>query len=211
MFYGKRAVEAIGLFILFCKNAVGCLHNPYITYRRLSYSTADIGQVVYIFLLVVAYFIFASLARVGLRNPYILTIQFNMLFLATLFGFLGMVIFLYYMGRMMKGTGSLKTIVLLYSYSLIPTLVWFFVTSSMYILIPPPRTLSWTGKLFSVVFSAFTLSAFLWKIILYYLTLRFGMRLELVRIAFVSLVLAPLLVGFSVGMYKMGIFRIPFI
>lgn len=207
----KIVFDSLGLFIPFLKNAAGCIHNPYITYRKLATQKTDIRQTVYIFLFVIIYFLFASLTRMGIGNPYILTIQFNLLVLATLFGFLMTVLFIYYAGKIMKGTGDIQIILLLWSFTLIPTLVWFFVTSVVYIVLPPPRTLSLPGKLFSVIYSAFTISAFLWKIILSYLTLRFGMKLELIRITVISAVFAPLLLGFSVIMYKMGIFRVPFL
>lgn len=204
-------IEGITLFLRFSQNAVGCLHRPYITYRSLSSQQLHHGQIFFVYLLVVIYFWFATLTRTGGQNPYILTIQMNLLFTAAVLGFLGMILFLYYGGKLMGGTGSIKTILVLWSFTLIPTLVWFFITSFIYILLPPPRTFSFTGKIFAVAYSAFTLSVFLWKVILYYLTLRFGMKLELMRIALISIVLIPVLIGFSLFMYKIDIFRVPFI
>lgn len=197
--------------ILFCRNTVGCINNPYITYRRLAGEKTEWGSTIYILLLSVVYFFFASLVRTGLRNPFLLTIQFNTLFLGGLLGFLFFVLSLFLLGRLVGSTGSLKSLCILWAYSLLPTLMWFFTTSFLYILLPPPRTVSFLGKLYSVLFFSFSLALFLWKVILYYLTLRFGLRIDLPRIMFVSVAVALEVVGFSLIMYRLAIFRIPFL
>jgi len=65
--------------------------------------------------------------------------------------------------------------------------------------------------LFSAIFLVFSTVLFFWKVMLTYLTLRFGMRLDLGRIIVVFGVVGGIMLFYSIGMYKLGIFKIPFI
>lgn len=205
------SLTILKLSIIFCRNSVGCINNPYTTYRRLAKSANDTKQTIFILLMALGYFAFASLVRIGVRHPYLLTLKFNLLTLGAGLGFMSMVFFLFLVGKIFRREGKFETLFLLWSYSLLPTIVWFFATSVLYIFLPPPRTFSLLGKLYSVVYMAFSIALFFWKAILYYLTLRFGLRLDLFRIAVVSIVLSPIIIGYSILMYNLGIFRIPFL
>lgn len=198
-------------FLLFGRNTIGCINNPYATYRRLADENESSWHIVFIFLLGSMYFLFASLVRIGKANPFLLTIQFNTLFLGGALGFLFLVLSLFLLGRLVGGRGNIRSIFILWSYTLLPTLVWFFTTSFLYIILPPPRTTSVLGKFYSVVFFTFSLAVFFWKLILSYLTLRFGLRIDLFRILFVSLAIVLEVAFFSLFMYKLSIFRIPFL
>jgi len=204
-------LKAFRLLIFFGKNLVGCINKPYVTYRKLTDEKTDPWQILYIFILVVGYFTFASLLRTGMRNPFLLTIKFNSLFLAFIIGFLLTVLLFVLVGKIVGSQVQPKTIFVLWSYSLLPTIIWFFVTSVLYVILPPPRTLTFLGKIYSVIYVAFSMALLWWKLILYYLTLRFGLRIDLFRITLVSTLVIPCLVGYSLLMYRMGIFRIPFI
>ncbi len=199
------------LLFFFTKNLIGCFNTPYLTYRKLLGEKSGIYQTGFIFILVISYFIFASALRVGIHSPLLLTLRLNLLLLSAAIGFIAMLFVIFILGKTIGSSGRFIDVYKLWSFTLIPTIVWFFTTSLLYIIIPPPRTLSFLGKLFSVVFIAFSVSVFLWKAILYYLTLRFALRLDLIRIGFMTVVILPLLVVYSVLMYKLGIFRVPFI
>lgn len=199
------------LFILFSRNTVGCINKPYVTYRKLADEKTDSWQTVYIFILVIGYFAFASLIRAGLKNPFLLTFKFNSLFLGGLTGFFFIILLLAVFGRIIGSQIRLKTVFTLWSFSLLPTIVWFFATSILYVVFPPPRTLTVLGKAYSLLYIAFSLALLFWKLILYYLTLRFGLRLVLAKIMLVSLLVIPSLISYSLLMYRLGIFRIPFI
>lgn len=203
--------QSFKLFILFGRNTAGCINSPYITYRRLAKTDSRIEQTAFILFFSFLYFLFASTIRVGLNNPFFLTLKFNLLVFGTLFGFVLMIFSILIFGRIFGGTGKLRNITLLWSYSLLPTLFWFFATSILYVILPPPRTFSVFGKIYSVVFVGFSMAVFFWKIILYYLTLRFGMRLDLLKIIGTSVVLFSIIIGYSLVMYRLGIFRVPFI
>ncbi|MBI2617628.1 hypothetical protein HYW55_05845 [Candidatus Gottesmanbacteria bacterium] len=206
-----RVTTLVKLSLLFVTNAVGTFHNPYVTYRRLSVEKTDHRHFLFVFLLVIAYFIFASFIRIGKSYPFLLSVHFNVLFAAFIFGFTTMIVFFITLGKLLGGKGSVKTLTILWTYSLLPTTIWFFLTSLLYIFLPPPRTEAFLGKLFSVIFLTLTLSLFFWKIILYYLTLRFALRLDLLKIGLITLLVVPLIVGLSTVFYMLRIFRVPFL
>ncbi|MCL4338414.1 YIP1 family protein [Patescibacteria group bacterium] len=204
-------ITFVRLLFFFTKNLIGCFNTPYLTYRKLLGEKSGIYQTGFIFILVISYFIFASALRVGVHSPLLLTLRLNLLLFSAAIGFIAMLFVIFMLGKTIGSSGRFIDVYKLWSFTLIPTIVWFFTTSLLYIIIPPPRTLSFLGKLFSVVFIAFSVSVFLWKAILYYLTLRFALRLDLAKIGFMTVVILPLLVVYSVLMYKLGIFRVPFI
>lgn len=198
-------------FILFSRNLVGCINSPYVTYRRLSLEKKDLGQTIFIPFLVILYFIFATTIRSGIRNPYLLSMKFNTLLFVSAIGFASMVGLFYFLGNLFGGKASLRQIYLLWIYSLLPTVIWFFATSFLYLLFPPPRTLSILGKFYSVVFVSFSIAVLLWKIILYYLTLRFSFKIDLWKIIQISLVIAPFIGIYSSVLYRLGISKVPFL
>lgn len=207
----RLALSFIRSFIFFGRNTIGCFNSPYLTFRKLSSDKTDLHQTFFIPILVIFYFIFVTSIRSSLQNPFLLTLKFNFLIFSALLGFGGLISLFYISGKLVGGEGSLRQIYVLWIYSIIPTLVWFFTTSILYLIAPPPRTVSIWGKLYSVVFIAFSISVLMWKIILYYLTLRFSLKLDLWRIVLVSALVIPLVLIYSLLMYRWGIFRIPFL
>lgn len=204
-------MAAFRLFILFSRNCAGCITAPYATYRKLAKETTDFEQSLYIIFLSVAYFGFASIVRSGFNNPFLLTLKFNALVIGAVAGFLFITGVYFLLGRALGGTGTIKTIAFLWSFTLLPTIIWFFGTSILYLLFPPPRTLSIPGKTYSLFFTIFSLGLLYWKLILAYLTLRFGIKLDLYRIVFIALIMLPLIGLYSLIMYHFKIFRIPFL
>lgn len=198
-------------FILFVRNSYGVINSPYETYRKLIHKNETLGQSLYILLLCLAYFTFASLVRIGIKNPFILTIQFNKLAILTSLNFLFVAVLLYKIGKLIGGIGSLRNVLLAWSYTLIPTLLWFLITSIIFIFLPPPRTASLPGRIFSILYMGFSLAMLYWKIILYYLTLRFALKLDLIKIIVISFFFGTYVAIYGVLMYRVGIFRIPFI
>ncbi|OGG26467.1 hypothetical protein A2960_06335 [Candidatus Gottesmanbacteria bacterium RIFCSPLOWO2_01_FULL_39_12b] len=204
-------INFLRLSLLFARNVVNCVNSPYVTFRKLTEEKTGVKQTGFIFFFVVAYFIFVSWIRVPFRNPYLLTMQFNKLLLGWIVGFWGIIILLYFLGKLVSSRGTFRSVFILWTWSLLPTLTWFFLTSFLFIIFPPPRTLSIWGKIYSLVFISFSLSLLFWKLILYYLTLRFAFRIDLQKITIVTFVVIPYIVMYSVVMYSLGIFRIPFI
>jgi hypothetical protein len=204
-------VSLASFFIFFIRNIIGCVNKPYVTYRKLSEQKSGNGQIFYIFLLIIGYFSFASVVKTGLRNPFLLTVKFNLLLITFAIGFLISILIFYLCGSLFKSKFSPIKVVVLWSYSMLPTIIWFFVTSILYVMLPPPRTFSSLGKIYSISFISFSIGLLYWKVILYYLTLRFGLRLELQRIMIVSSVFIPVVIIYSLIAYNLGIYKIPFI
>lgn len=207
----KIALSFLRSFIFFGRNLVGCFNSPYSTYRKLAVQKTDLSQTIFIPLLVILYFIFVATIRTGLKNPFLLTVKFNTLLFVSVLGFMMMMVLFYLGGKLVGGKGTLRQIYTLWIFSLLPTLGWFFVTSILYLILPPPRTVSFLGKFYSVVFITFSLALLLWKSILYYLTLRFSLKLDLLRIFGISVFVIPVVSAYSLIMYRLGIFRIPFL
>ena len=165
----------------------------------------------YVGILLGAYFALASLVKTAAFRPFLLTKQFVFLAGASTMTYLVVVLLLWFVGKLLGSSGRLRPILLGWGYTLIPTTLWFLVTSILYVVLPPPRTQSSAGILFSVLFLVFSTALFFWKFMLAYLTMRFGLRLDLLRIVAVTIICLPFLGLYSVLMYRWGIFRVPFL
>jgi len=195
--------------ILFLQNSWGIITKPYRTYRRLSRGK-HLEQILPLTGLVIFCFWFINLIHYGLR-PFLVAVSWAKTSFWAGAAFSGAILSMYTAARFLKGKGGIKNLLLPWAYSLLPTLAWFFLVAASYALLPPPRSPSFAGKTFSFLFIVFSLTLLSWKIVLYYLTLRFGMKLDLIRIIFVSLIIFPIGALYSLIMYKLKIFRIPFI
>ena len=205
-----RAHTILGSAIAFGRNIIGITTRPYEAYRRII-DHGSLWELVYIGLVLAVYFALASLVKTAAFRPFLLTRQFILLYAAALLGFLVTVIALWLIGTMVGGVGKATKLALGWAYTLIPTVTWFLATSLLYVILPPPRTTSLLGISFSIVFLLFSAMLFWWKLTLAYLTLRFGMRLDLGKIIIVA-ALTLIVVGFySRFMYTLGIFTVPFI
>jgi hypothetical protein len=196
--------------ISFGQHMVGIILRPYETYRRII-SRGTIWELVYIAGLLGLYFATATLIKNPSFRPFLLTRQFVVLSSATGCTYCTVVGLMAVIGRVLKSPGKLRGLALGWAYSLVPTLVWFWVTSLLYIFIPPPRTTSFLGIAFSVIYLLFSATILFWKVILSYLTVRFALRFDLKKIALTGAVVLPIMGVYSIGMYRLGIFRIPFL
>lgn len=196
--------------IAFSRNFIGIITRPYETYRRIV-ADGSWGELIYLALPLFIYFAFVSLVKTAAFRPFLLTKQFVVLSAATIVTFIVVVVALWLAARLVGGRGHIRGVTLAWGYTLIPTLLWFWATSILYILVPPPRTSRPLGITFSLLYLVFSATLFWWKMILAYLTLRFGMRLDLVRILLVAVILLPFIGVYSWLMYQWGIFKVPFL
>lgn len=199
----------IGLYS-FGRSYLGIISKPYETYRRII-EHGTLWECIPVACFASLYFVIASLVKTWAFRPFLLTKRFILLADAAAIGFTLIVVVLWSIGRLVGGRGELKRVVLGWSYTLIPTILWFFTTSILYVLLPPPRTTHLTGILFSVLYLTFSCALFFWKFMLAYLTLRFALRLDFMRIIIVAIVTSPIIAWFSVVMYRLGIYRVPFL
>lgn len=196
--------------ISFGRNTIGIITRPYETYRRMVEQGSP-WEIVYIGIILAAYFALASLVKTAAFRPFLLTKQFVLLAAGAGGGFLLTVCTLHGVSRLVGGEGKLGKLGIAWAYTLLPTALWFLVTSILYVLLPPPRTTSTLGMLFSILFLVFSATLFWWKVTLAYLTIRFGMKLDLARIAIVILLSVPIIAIYSMGMYRLGIYKVPFL
>ena len=196
--------------VAFGRNVIGLVTRPYETCRRIV-DRGGFAELSYVAILLAIYFAFASLVKVSAFRPFLLTRQFIVLAAATGTTYILAVALFWTAGKLVGAEGKFKGLAVSWGYSLLATLTWFLATSFLYVILPPPRTTSTAGVLFSILFLIFSATLFFWKATIAYLTLRFGLRLNLGKILIVLTLTLPILGLYSVGMYRLGIFRIPFI
>lgn len=196
--------------VSFGRNFLGIITRPYETYRRIV-ERGNPWEVGYIGVILGFYFSLASLVKTAAFRPFLLTKQFALLLVGAGGGFLMMVALLWMASRLVGGEGKLWRLTVAWAYTLVPTTIWFFITSLLYVILPPPRTTSVPGVAFSMLFLIFSVTILWWKVTLAYLTLRFAMKLDLARIAIVVALTAPVFAIYTVSMYRLGIFKVPFL
>lgn len=171
----------------------------------------DFFQVLIILTLAYLYFIFGSIVRRRTLHPLIISTSSFTSFIFFLLGLFLTIAFFYLLGKRLNQETQLFSLIFTFSYSLFPTLIWFFATSLIYFLLPPPRTFSLLGKAFSLFFITFSLILFYWRLILYYLSLRFSLKVAFDKIIFLTLLFLLWFIPYSILIYQLKIFRIPFI
>lgn len=203
-----------GLLLSICivclKSCVGLITKPYETYRRIV-NHGSIWELFPIGVLLSGYFVVASLVKTAAFHPFVITKYVVLIAFAVIFTYIITVVLLWGVGKLVGGKGTVRAVALGWAYTLIPTLLWFLGTSLLYVLFPPPRTGRPLGILFSTIFLVFSSVLFFWKGMLTYLTMRFAMRLDFWRIMTVICIVGGVMVFYSMGMYRLGVFRIPFI
>lgn len=196
--------------IAFSRNAVGVAVKPYETYRRIA-AKGTLYELVYLALSLALYFAAASWVKTASFRPFLLTHQFVVLALAATGGYLLSVGVFLFVGQLLGGSKRVAPLFLTWGYTLLPTVVWFWVTSFLYVILPPPRTESPAGIIFSIVYLVFSTMMLAWKLTLGYLSLRFGLKLDLARILVVGAAALAAWGAYSTWMYQAGIFRVPFL
>lgn len=194
----------------FGRTTIGLITRPYETYRNIVHH-GILWETVWMWAIVSLYFAVTTIVKTPVFRPFFLTKHFLTVLIAAIVGYLLLSCSLWILGRLVGGKGSLREMFLGWGYTLIPSVLWFFATSLLYVLIPPPRTTSLAGVSFSILYLVFSATLFFWKITLAYLSIRFGMRLDLAKISIVTLGMIPIIGIYSFMMYRLGIFKIPFI
>lgn len=196
--------------ITFGRTIIGLISRPYETYRRIA-THGRPGELIYVGLLLSLYFALASLVKIASFRPFLLTQQFTVLATGAVSGVILASLSILAMGRLLGKQGRAISVFLAWSYTLVPTVVWFLATSVLYVVLPPPRTTSLPGVIFSLLFLVFSATLLWWKITLSYLTLRFTLKLNLWQAVVVGLCSAPGVAVWAYAMYKSGVFRVPFL
>jgi len=201
-------VNCLTAFVIVIKRFFLLILYPYKIMRKISLEK-DHYQLLIITGLVFLYFKFIYFLR---DKPYPATLVFFLF----LFNFLLTVSFFYLFNKFFysdqnKKETSFSSFIFTFSYSLFPTLIWFLSTSVLYIFLPPPRTLSFLGKGFSIFFIAFSLSLLAWKLILVYLAVRFSSKQNFFKIFYMMVLYLIWFIPYSIFLYHFKLFRVPFI
>jgi len=198
--------DLITSFVLVLRNFILLIFSPYKTMRRIS-EEKDNYQPTIIIGIIFIYFKFIYYLRDKLYPATLVYILFIINFLLT-------VAFFYLLSKLFaKNKKEIKfsSFIFTFVYSLFPTLIWFLSTSILYIFLPPPRTFSLMGKGFSIFFIAYSLSLLIWKFILVYLAVRFSSKQNFFRIIFMLILFLIWFIPYSIFLYQLKLFRIPFI
>lgn len=194
----------------FGRTTIGLITRPYETYRSIVHHGV-LWEMVWVWAVISLYFAIATIVRTPIFRPFFLTKHFLSVLIAAIIGYLLISCSLWVIGRFLNGKGSFREMLLAWGYTLVPSVLWFLATSLLYVLIPPPRTTSLAGISFSILYLVFSATLFFWKVTLAYLSLRFGMRLDLAKITVVTAVTLPIIGLYSYAMYSLGIFKVPFV
>ena len=178
---------------------------PYKTMRRIS-EEKDYMQIFIIFLIILVYFLSANKFREFDYEP-------GILFILTIFHYSYTVIFFYFAAKIMKQEKNytFESFLFTFAYALIPTIIWFSISSWIYAILPPPRTLSLLGKSFSILYISFSIALLAWKVILQYLAIRFSTKLSFYSIMYSILFYLVTIIPYSLFLYSLRFFRIPFL
>jgi len=189
--------------ILVGLRTVQLIRSPYKTIRIIS-NDVNYSQIYVIFVLIYLYFIFADFVK---RFNYAPTL----IYAVFLLNFLLSSVFFYFMNVVQIKRSDIRPFIMTFAYSLMPSLIWFTINTSLFLIFPPPRTSSILGTLFSIFFIIFSMGMLFWKIQLVYLSLRFATKASFLSIAYAVILYLCIFAPYSVLLYYAGIFRIPFI
>jgi hypothetical protein len=206
MDFKKILVNLLSSFLLVFNRFVGLILNPYKTMRKVSIEK-DSYQPAVIIGIIFLYFKFVYYLRDKVYPATLIYLLFIINFLLT-------ISFFYLLSRLFsknKKEITFHSFFFTFSYSLLPTLIWFLTTSILYIFITPPRSFSILGKGFSIFFTAYSLSILIWKLILMYLAIRFSSKQNFFRIIYMMILYLIWFVPYSILLYHFRLFRIPFI
>ena len=145
--------------LIVLRRSILLILTPYKTMRKISLET-DVLQLIWIALFVGLYFYLIGISKI---------VTFLILFSSTF-------IFIYGVSLSLRKVARGTSILFTFGYSLLPTTIWFYLSLALLYLLPPPRTQSLQGKIFSVLYVSFSLSLLLWKVILTYLAIGFSRK-----------------------------------
>lgn len=202
--------ELLRSCVCFGKRIVGIITTPYVTVRTIVLSPRIFDSVA-ILLICFCYFLFVSLIKIPAFHFYLLTKEVLLLSVGVTVGVVLCIGTIALVASFLHKKVILLGLISGWMYSLIPTVLWFLLTSLLFILFPPPRTETIQGVSFSLLYLLISCVLLGWKIELYYLTLRFSLKMSLKHIIVVSSVLLPVIVCYSYFMYKVSVFRVPFV
>lgn len=110
--------------------------------------------------------------------------------------------------RAVGGQAEWREMVAAWGLTYVPTGGWFLMMMLVHFV--PGWTPDWVNP-FQIAFAVLSLAFFLWKLLLYYFTLRLAGRLTFKQIVLASLILAPIALAYWAGGMYLGLFKVPLI
>lgn len=203
MIIRKYLADFLATLIIVFRRFVFLLILPYRTMRQIS-QEKDPWPIFVIFIFAFIYFKFIYF----IRYPFYPATLIFFIFLVNFSLTSG---FFYFLARFYNPKIKFVSVALLFAYSLLPTFIWFYSTSLIYFVLPPPRSWSLTGQIFSIFYLAYSFSLLFWKIILVYLAIRFSSRANFYQICYQLLLYLIWFIPLAIFFYQFRFFRIPFI
>lgn len=203
MDFKKILIDFLVSLLLFIRNLIFLIIFPYRALRKIILEPDKLHFYFFLFVSYI-YFIFQENVR---------PVRFNAFFtfLIFLFNLFFLFFFLWFILKRMGKEIDFEALMVGYSYTLLPTLIWFFTNLFLYIILPPPRTTSFLGVSFSVVYITFSGVLFLWKLMLFYLLIRFLTGMSFFRVFYIILLTFLVFGPYFYLLYYFRIFRVPFI
>ena len=199
----KLAAYSLATVVLFFQRFIGLIITPYKTMRKISQDT-DKSQTIFIFIIVYIYFLLMQDLKEYMYPSYIMFFIFLVNFLITVVFFRGV-------SWILHGNAHSIKIIHTLAYSLMPTLIWFISNSILFVILPPPHSYTMYGKLFSIFFLSYSISLLIWKIMLFYLAIRFSTGMKFLSICYVVMLYLCIFLPATFFLYQLQIFRVPFI
>lgn len=196
-------LEIVASILIVFQRTVLLIFYPYKTMRAIAKET-DYTQILVIFLSVLLYYFSLDKVKDLSLPPFI---QFGIVVFNVLATVCVTALFNYIYHKKIE----LKPFLFLFSYALLPTIIWFYLNTFLFVTLPPPRHITFLGKLFSITFITLSVSILAWKVILWYLAVRYSTKLQFYEILYITIIYLSLTIPYSMLLYHFGLFRIPFI
>lgn len=194
---------------VFVNRCFGLIRSPYRTMRNIA-GTSSLWEAVWMFGLIGCYFIWSQTIRFG-KNFFLINVHsaINLTVWVLVTALLSTI----YVSFLSERTDwrSFGRRFVLWVYTLLPTLMWFSVASMLYLLIPPPRTGRFLGDAFGLLFLIFSVTMLLWRGMLFFLAIRFVTKSDFTYSIFVTVIYLAWIVPYSLFLYSLLVFRIPFV
>jgi hypothetical protein len=173
------------------------LYNPFDNYRRVTKHKNPLISLP-IWILIIIYF---SASGFFYRKSSLLTI-----FLFSFF----LIIFLLF-SYIFHKKASFREVFNIWSFSYLPTLLWFSVTFILYIFFPPRGSHSAFQFVFSIAFLFFSLFCLYVKILCLFIVFKNVIKLSLSKTIVSMFLIWGLVIFLGISLYNLHFFRIPFI
>lgn len=208
----RRVIFLFGRITLdFIKIIFGIVQYPHLTYQRLSLKK-PFWHLFYIWVIIFFSLLWAEGVKHGVfKHPLFFAISLGVYFTIVLLSYLLITFLIYILGRLICRRGDYLTILILWGFSYLPTVFWFLFISLIFIIFPPPRGYTMSGYLLSGFTVIVSIALFYWKLLLYYMTLRIGLKITWGKIIKISMLFFPAVIIYSFLLYKIGVFKVPFL